>query len=173
MIGYIILGIAVLGIAGIAAFLILKNKKKKKEYNAQFDFTTKHGIRVRLSEQTKNITKETFEGWTKDVVEFWKEVKDWDTDKSYKVLSKTAIFMYDEPYLNRAGIKVNGITFPARYTIEIAALPKTNITEQTIFNRVSSLFRHETSHVITGFVGGIPFDNEVHHKLFAEVRLGA
>lgn len=173
MIGYILLVIAALGAAAAVIYFVIKNKKRKEEYNNQFDFTTKYGTRVKLSPRTKDISKEVFEGWTDSVVGFWEENKNWGKEKSYKIIGKTAIFVYDEPYLNRAGIKVNGITFPAKYEIEIAALPKINITDQTIFDRVESLFRHETSHVITGFVGGVPFDNEGHHKLFAEFGLGA
>lgn len=177
MIAYIVLAVVVLGVAGLITFLLLKQKKKKEEYNEQFTYTTKHGLRVKLSEKTADIPITDFEDWTEDVVNFWFGAKGWDRNKSLAQIKKISIFMYDQEYLNRAGIKVNGITWPSKFEIELATLPKGWSDDPTAtytpYMKVKSLFRHEVSHIIAGWVGGIVFDNEIHHKLFADVKLGA
>lgn len=177
MIAYIVLALAVLALGGLIAFITLKQKKKKTDYNKQFNFTTSHGLRIKLSEKTADIPASDFEEWTEDVVNFWFEAKGWSKEKSMAQMKRISIFIHDQEYLNRAGIKVNGITFPSKWEIEMASLPKgwTDDSEAayTPYKKVKSLFRHEVSHVLAGYVGKVQFDNEVHHKLFAEVKLGA
>lgn len=177
MIAYIVTALAVLGVGGLVAFLVWKQKKKKDDYNKQFTYTTKHGLRVKLSEKTADIPASDFEEWTESVVDFWVEAKGWAKVKSLAQIKKISIFMYDQEYLNRAGIKVNGITWPSKFEIECATLPKGWVdgsdASYTPYKKVKSLFRHEVSHVLAGYAGKIAFSNEAHHALFAEVKLGA
>lgn len=157
---------------GAGAFFLIRHLRSKRKKAAQFDFTTKHGIDVKLSPELSDLKPEAVEEWTESVVSFWEEKRGWSREKMLKNLAKVGIFLYDEPYLNRAGIKVNGITWPNKFEIEMATLPKEG-SSQTAFGKVKSLFRHETSHVLAGYVGGVVFDNAIHHALFAEVKLGA
>lgn len=171
LIATIILSILVIG-AGI--FLLVWHLRKKNKEKVGFDYTTKYGIRVKLSQSVVDIKSETFDEWTESVVNFWENAKGWPKNKSLKVLSGVAIIIYDYVFLNRQGIKVVGITHPFSWQIEIAAIPKEGSPETyKPFDKVKSLFRHETSHVLAARAGDIPFDNEVHHKLFADMGLGA
>lgn len=170
----IIIIAALLGIAGVGTYLLIRHFKKKKEKEEKYDFTTKYGIRVMLSPQTKGISVDVFDMWSDSVVDFWHEKKGWNKEKCYKRLAKTEIEIYDKEYLERAGWKVNGIMWPSSFLIEMASFPKG--TEQASIKRIASLFRHEVSHIIAGYVGNLeagPNGGEYHHKLFAEVGLGA
>lgn len=165
---YIILGIVILAIFIGVIFLITKNKKK-------FDYITKHGIKVKLSKQLENLKKEDVELWTDDVVNFWFDKKEWAKLKSYNVIKNISIYLYDEIFIVRGGQKVNAMSFPDIYRIDMATLYKEELNSKlyTPYKKVRSLFRHEVSHFIAGYVGGVEFDNEIHHKLFQEVELGA
>lgn len=176
MIAYIVMALVVLGFGGLVAYIVLRQKKKKEDYNKQFNYTTKHGIRVKLSDETAHIPASDFEEWTEDVVNFWFEAKGYSKEKSMSYMKKISIFMHDKEHLNRAGMKVNGILWPSKFEIECATLPRNWVegeSSQTPYKRVKSLFRHEVSHVIAGYVGKVKMTNEVHHALFAEVGLGA
>lgn len=165
--------VSLLAVAAGVTVLIIKSIRSKKRKEAEYSFTTKHNIDIKLSSEVSDITPAEIEEWTESVVDFWYDAKGWSKEESYKVLSKVDIFTYDELYLNRAGIKVNGITWPNTYTIEMATIP-TNLSDTYRHkDKVKSLFRHEVSHVIAGFVGNVAFDNKTHHDLFAEVGLGA
>ena len=79
-----------------------------------------------------------------------------------------------EQAIERAGTKVNGIFWPAKFEVEISTLKRTDQNETYYAaTKVYSLFRHELSHVVAGYVGGIKFDNDVHHEIFAKAKLGA
>lgn len=177
MMEWIIGPVLLLAAGGLAAWLIIKRKKRIEKHNQQFDFTTKSGLKIKLSEKTSGITQVEVEEWEDSVVDFWKEAKGWDAELSRKMLGKIEVFVLDETFLNRAGIKVNGITYPgsAKFTIEMASLYKEGLDPAvyTPYKKVKSLFRHEVSHVLASTVGRVPFNNEVHHKLFADVGLGA
>jgi hypothetical protein len=173
-IGIVILIVTLLAFAAGGIYLLVRYLKKKKEEEEKYDFTTKYGIRVMLSPQTKGITSEVFDMWSDSVVDFWHEKKGWSKEKCYKRLAKTEIEIYDVEYLERAGMKVNGIMWPSSFLIEMASFSKGTTTAP--IKRIASLFRHEVSHIIAGYVGNLeagPNGGEYHHKLFAEVGLGA
>jgi len=166
----------VLVVSGLIVFAIVWSIKKKKENEIQFDYVTKHGIKIKLSPLLQDLKAEDIESWTDDLVNFWHEVEGWDKESMYAEIKKTSIILYDELYLERGGIKVSGITWPYSYKIEIATLYKPELDQAvyTPFKKVKSLFRHEESHVIVGKMAtDIPYDNEHHHALFAEMGLGA
>jgi hypothetical protein len=168
----IILVTILIGVIGVGIFFVIKHLKNKKE--GKYNFTTKYGTRVMLSPQTEGITKEVFEMWSDNVVNFWCNLYGWNVEKCYKRLSQTEVGIYDEKYLERMGYKVNGIMWPSSFFIEIASLPKCCNTAS--IKKIASLFRHEVSHIICGYVGNLPAGpngGEYHHKLFAEVKLGA
>ena len=174
---YTVLGVIISVAIGVFVYLKLRADKKKQIYNEQFDFTTKHGIRVHLSSQTRNIKQEAFEDWTEKLVDFWEKKMNCDRDESLKHLSKTSVLIYDQVYLERFGVKVNGILHPARYEIEIATIPPEKDKDKkyinTPYKRTKSLFKHEASHIIVGYVGGFKMDNDIHHDIFRGVKLGA
>lgn len=177
--------------AGVGLFFLIRhllNKKKAADpvpseppadppadpsaSEAPAPFTTSHGIDVQPSPAMASLDAATVEAWTESVVDFWQQKKGWARKDMLEMLAKVSIKMYDQEWLGRAGIKVNGITWPDSFLIEMAVLPKEGVA-QTPLQRVASLFRHETSHVIAGYVGQYPWDNDVHHQLFAELGLGA
>jgi hypothetical protein len=168
----VLIVLAALALVGGAVTLIVLRLRAKRKEKVQFDFSTKHGIDVKLSPMFDGVTAVPFEKWTEDLISFWNEKRGWDRNKMLSCVSKVGIFLYDELYLERSGVKVNGVTWPNRYEIEMATKPKED-SGQTPFEKVKSLFRHEMSHVLVGHVGEIPFDNETHHALFAQVGLGA
>jgi hypothetical protein len=170
----IILITTLLAFAGVGIFLLIRYLKSRKEEEAKYDFTTKYGTKVMLSPELKMLTPEIIESWTDSVVSFWHGKRGWDKEKSYKMIGRAKVEMYDELYLERAGIKVNGILWPSSFLIEMATLPKG--TNSTPLKKVASLFRHETSHIVCEYVGGVKSGKnfgEIHHELFAEVGLGA
>jgi len=167
-VNFAIISVSTAAIVGLIVFFIVLRRRKK----VQFDFTTKDGIDIKLSPLLSGLAAETIEEWTESVVLFWEQAKGWDRKSSLRTLAKVSIFLYDELYLDRAGIKVNGITWPNKFEIEMATLPKQK-SLQTPFEKVKSLFRHEISHILAGYVGGFSFDNDAHHVLFGEVGLGA
>lgn len=173
----IILPIVVVAIvASIVVIFYLKRKQKQKDFNKQFNYTTVHGIRVKLSERLKDLSHNDIEYWTEDLVDFWFKTKGWDKDKIYKAISYITLFMYDQEYLERVGQKVNGVTWPSSSVIELATLHKAGLDQSifTPYHKVKSLFRHEVSHIIVERAGGIICGNgEEHHRLFKEVKLGA
>jgi hypothetical protein len=170
----IILVAVLLGVVGAGVFFLVRYLRDKKREEEKYDFTTKYGTRVMLSPQTQGITKEVFEMWSDSTIKFWCDLYGWSVEKCHKRLSQTEIEIYDKEYLERAGWKVNGIMWPSSFLIEMASLPKGSDTASV--KRIASLFRHEVSHIIAGYVGNIPAGpngGEDHHKLFAEVKLGA
>ena len=168
---WIIIGSLLLVIVLIVGLIIWKTRKKKID----FDYTTKHGIDVKLSQKTSFLKKELIEKWTESIIDFWTNAEGWDKKSILKALDNLEIFFFDKLYLERYGIKVNGInlihgvTSSGKYAIEIATIPKKGLIE----DRVYSLFRHEVSHVVVGYAGGVPLDNDIHHRLFAKDGLGA
>ncbi len=160
---YIIIGLVLTAVAVGVGILIWKIKKKDK-----FDYITKHGIKLNLSPQSYFLTKEVAEEWTESLIYFWNDKEGWDKKTIIKAVSDVKISLYDKLYLNRYGIKVNGVTFGN--DIEIATMPKPGTYK--IYDKVKSLFRHEMSHVIVSYMG-IPIDQEIQHKLFDKDGLGA
>ena len=142
-------------------------------HKVEMSYTTKYGTLITLSPKTKTIKKDLIEDWTDSVVHFWNTIKEWDKEECYRIFGEMEIEMYDEQYLVRAGMNVNGITWPDFCLIEIATLPKNS--DKMSIKRVESLFIHETSHLILEYVGKIIAgdDSEIHHKIFEEVGLGA
>jgi hypothetical protein len=128
-------------IVGLAVFFLVKLKQKKKNFNKQFSYTTKHGIRVKLSEMLKDLPQSDIEAWTEDVVEFWFQTKGWDRNQSYKAISFITLFLYDLEYLNRASGKSNGLTWPDSSMIELATLHKAFLDQSiyTPYSKVKSL----------------------------------
>lgn len=170
----IIIVVAVLlGIVGAGIFFLVRYLKKKKEEEDKYDYTTKYGTRIMLSPQTKGIFIDNFNIWSDSVIDFWFEKKGWDREAGYEKLSQIEIEIYDAEYLERSGVKVNGVIWPNSLLMEISTFPKGEVVAS--FSRVASLFRHETSHVIAEHVGNLDpgLGGEYHHKLFAEVGLGA
>ena len=163
----LIISVVLIVIAAIVGIIIWRVKSK---HSLDFSFQTSSGIKVKLSPKAK-CTIDDFELWTDFVVSFWNEKEGWDRKEMLKLISKVEIILYDEIYIERSGMKVNGITWPNKYKIEIATYPKYELSPDK--NRIASLFRHEMSHLIVGYIGKIPFDNETHHKLFAKDGLGA
>lgn len=170
-----IIVLMVLGLAGLAGYLLWRRSRKKQEYDEQFAYTTKHGIRVKLSERMKDLPVEDVEEWTEDVVNFWFDAKGCSKEESYKYLARVTVFMYDQDDLICDGVRVEGLLWPSSFKIEMATLYGEHLDPEkyTPYKKVKSLFRHETSHVIAGYVGKVKMTNEIHHALFAEVKLGA
>jgi len=169
----IIVTILLATIAGLA-YLLIRNLKKNKRKETIYDYTTKYGTRIMLSPQTKNMSVDVFEAWSDDVVTFWHENMGWDVEKCFEKLSQTEIEIFDSEYLERNGFKASGLMWPSSFLIEISTFPKGEDVAST--ERIASLFRHETSHIMAGYVGNLPVGpngGEYHHKLFAEIGLGA
>jgi hypothetical protein len=170
----IILVTVLLGAVAAGTYFLIRHLKKKREEKEKYDYTTKYGTRIMLSSQTKGISVDIFEAWSDSVVDFWFEKKGWSKDKCYKKLAQTEIEVFDTEYLERAGVKVSGIMWPSTFLIEISTFPKGSVVAS--LERIASLFRHEVSHIIAGYVGNLeagPNGGEYHHKLFAEIGLGA
>jgi hypothetical protein len=102
--------------------------------------------------------------WTADIVFFWTD-QGFDPDDCFESVNGVKVLIYDELYLVRQGMKVSGVFVPPSL-IEI-----TTLGSQDLLERTKSLFRHELSHFLCYYVGGIPF--EKHHELFSSVGLGA
>lgn len=173
-VGIIIIVAALLAIAGAGVYFIVKHFKRKKAEKEKYDYTTKYGTRIMLSPQIKSVSVDVFELWSDSVVDFWHEKKGWSKDRCYKKLAQTEIEIFDAEYLERNGYKANGLMWPSTFLVEISTFPKGGDTAS--LPRVASLFRHEVSHIIAGYVGNLeagPNGGEYHHKLFSEVGLGA
>jgi hypothetical protein len=158
---------------GVGIFFLIRYLKSKKT-EEKYDYTTKYGTRIMLSPQTKNMSVSIFEGWSNSVVNFWTEETGWDKTKCYEKLSYTEMKIFDAEFLERNGSKVSGLVWPNTFLIEVSTFPKGE--SQASITRLASLFRHEVSHIIAGYVGGLeagPNGGEFHHKLFAEVGLKA
>ena len=167
--GIIIIIAIVAIILGVGIFFLVRYLTNKEKY----DLTTKYGTKILLSPQTKNIKVDVFNNWSDDVVDFWYKSKDWNKKECYEELSKMKVKIYDAEYLERSGYKVSGMMCPESSLIEISTFPKG--TQVASLERIASLFRHETSHIIAQFVGNLDpgIGGEAHHKLFAEVSLKA
>lgn len=152
----------------------MRSKKSEEQPVAEdFDLITKYGTKFKLSPHTKDITIVDVESWTDDIVDFWKEAKGWDPIKSSQIIGKIFFTFLDAEILVRMGKKINGIFYPSTFKAEFAVLPKNSTNSKLIYDRTRSLFFHETSHVIASYVGNMPWDEQLHHSLFAEVGLRA
>jgi len=169
----IIILVSVLASAiGAGVFFLIRYLKKNEE--KIYDYATCYGTRIILSPQTKNVSVSVFEAWTESVVCFWAEKNGWDKEQCYQKLSQTEIEIFDAEYLERNGYKVSGLVWPSTFLIEVSTFPKGK--SQASMVRLASLFRHEVSHIIVGYVGNLeagPNGGEFHHKLFADVGLEA
>lgn len=170
-----VIGIVIISIVAVllAVGLCLLIRHLKNEQDIKYDIVTKYGTKIKLSESAKDINVKLFEEWTDSVVSFWVKNEKWPADKCYNLFNKIKIYIYDDQYIKRNGIKLSGAFWPSTNVIEITTVPK-NGTEFSLL-RVSSLFRHESSHALCQFVGNIaPGDlGENHHQLFAKFSLGA
>ena len=175
----IILGVLVLVGGGIILAILLIKKSKNKKLNGgdiDFSFTTKHGIRVKLSPLLQSLKPADVEVWTENLIQFWHDKKGWNKEIMYKEIGKSFIIMFDEIYIIRDNREVNALTWlPVVPKIEIATLYKPEF-DQSVYTplmKVESLFRHEESHVIVAKMDSTLSLTEGHHALFKEIGLGA
>ena len=175
LIEIVIISFASLSFIGFAIYMLLRYFKNKKIEEEKYDFSTKYGTRVMLSPQTKDYTPEMFEEWTDSMVDFWYDKKGWSKEKSYKMMAKTEVEMFDVHTLEMVnGYRASGRMWPGSFLIEITTFNKDE--DEASVRRVASLFRHETSHIVAGWVGRLeagPNGGECHHKLFKEIGLNA
>ncbi len=177
----IIVALLILLVGGLIAFFVVRNIKNKKIPthppldNINYSFITSHGIKVRSTAKLNDLNAGDIESWSEDLMMFWNQKLNCPIEDIKNCFAHTKIILYDEQYLERAGIKVNGITWAEDFVIEIATLlrPDQEINGYNSMQKVKALFRHECSHIILGYVGKVEFNNELHHKVFAEMGLGA
>ena len=162
-------GMAVVSAVYIAIFVLVY---KLPDYRQRLKgLTTAHGIILYLSPKMRLLPFGTVEEWTLSVLQHWKKCMNWDIAEMRKVLKGIKIHMYDKEYLEISDRKVKGAA--QGKSIWMATIPKKG-SETTPFKIVKSLFRHELSHILVyKFSPNRHMDEEAHHELFRETKLGA
>lgn len=163
--------IVALIVVGIGIYLVIRHLKQEDD---KFDFATKYGTKFKLSPAMEKLSVEIVEEWTDEIVEEWNDKMLWNKDEMYNILKKTKVILHDSINVEGGGIVAKGLVWPHSLIVEIATLSEKDSVRP--FDKVKSLFRHEVSHIICEFVGGVKSVErfgEEHHRLFKQVGLGA
>ncbi|MHA2220020.1 MAG: hypothetical protein ACXACY_29360, partial [Candidatus Hodarchaeales archaeon] len=144
----------------------LKNKKVKDP--VVYDFTTKYGTKVKLSELSNDLKPEIIEEWTDYVVDVWHKAKNWDKEESYKEIGKLCVHMCDEFRLERSWATAEGFLILKNLVIEISTISDSG---DYSLEEIAIIFKHEVSHLLAYRIGNMYGDYEEHHKLFSNLGL--
>jgi len=136
----------------------------------RYHFKTRDGIYVRVGERNKPL-QAAVELWTNEVAKHW-QISSFASSRGQRRLTKEeitsalrgiTIFYRDEEKLSVLGRFVRGYSWGKDIVVGYkVGAPK----------YVQSLTRHELSHPILGY-NGEGWNEEQHHKIFEETKLGA
>lgn len=97
--------------------------------------------------------------WVQQVVNHWSALPKFSVEDVYKALNGSRLFYVDKKALTVWGRKVRGYT-----------QGKDCVIGHTL-GKVESLTIHELSHVVL-YGCGVPWDEKLHHDIFAKTNLG-
>lgn len=157
----------VLFLCGIPLWYFVRGKMLKP------DFSTKHGLRIKLGKEVNRPTVEAIEKWTDDAVAFWanrvdrnnRGLKQQSKEEIYNNINGVLVVFVDRAKLTKMQYVMAGYT--DGYS-EIFIGYKSKPADRT-----EKLFRHELSHVILCKMGLGAWDGgDEHHIIFREEKLG-
>ena len=163
----------VTALAATGSFLILTfffRLREWKSMNAYIPLNLEMGYKAE-EHSSRVLTTKILNKWTDDLINFWAEEKKIYSSSQVKAaLTNSKVYFKDVHLFEYDGQKVCGLAWTDIKTVSIASCGTDNVTPDLA--RMYSLFRHEMSHIIVCYCGGV-CEQTASHKLFVDVKLGA
>lgn len=135
---------------------------------------TTMGLNIKLSPLSSFIHKQDFDQWIWEVCDLWTREKGYSITSVISSIRGTTIVIIDQStipidYGQNPARSVLGVAYHHSKTLYICSLYLGN-DKKSIRKQIEYLFKHEVSHIISGYVGNM-WSEEESHPIFRELGL--